>query len=47
MTQLSRLFDIIVYDKGKTIRQEEYSGEYFICQACWKCSSLVVFIYEK
>ncbi len=47
MTQLSNLFDIIDYDKGKTIRQKEYLGEYFICQAYWKCSSLVVIFLKN
>jgi len=26
---------------------KEYLGEYFICQACYKFSSLAVFIFEK
>jgi len=32
---------------GKPIRQKEYFGEYFICQAWYKFSSLAVFILEK
>ena len=47
MAQLCNLFNIIDYDKGKTIRQMEYFGEYFICQAWCKSSSLAVFIFKK
>jgi len=47
MAQLWNLFNIIDYDKGKTIRQMEYFGEYFICQAWCKSSSLAVFIFKK